>query len=78
MTRAPGIPTPRQIQVLRMLADGMTTFDIAADLWLSIETVRYHIRGAYRALGVHNRRDAIAVLATYEPRCPACGRVTAS
>jgi PAS domain S-box-containing protein len=52
--------TPRQAEILRMLARGCSTDQIADDLHLSIETVRNHIRGIFRTLGVHSRLQAVA------------------
>ena len=52
--------TPRQLDVLRRLAMGQSTRDIAADLHLSLETVRNHIRGILKTLGVHSRIEALA------------------
>jgi PAS domain S-box-containing protein len=53
--------TPRQTEVLGLLERGKSTDDIAAELHLSIETVRNHIRHILRALGVHSRLQAVAV-----------------
>jgi PAS domain S-box-containing protein len=53
--------TPRQVQVVRLLADGRSTLQIAAELHLAVETVRNHVRGALRRLGAHSRLEAIAV-----------------
>lgn len=53
--------TPRQVQILRLLAHGHSTAQIAAELHLALETVRNHVRHALRALGVHSRLEAIAV-----------------
>jgi DNA-binding CsgD family transcriptional regulator len=53
--------TPRQHEVLHLLADGASTDEIAAHLHISRETVRNHIRGVFRALGVHSRVQAIVV-----------------
>jgi PAS domain S-box-containing protein len=53
--------TPRQTEVLRLLEHGHSTEQIAAELHLSVETVRNHIRGILRALGVHSRLEAVAV-----------------
>jgi PAS domain S-box-containing protein len=52
--------TPRQSEVLRMLQRGASTDQIAAELHLSTETVRNHIRHLLRALGVHTRLEAVA------------------
>ena len=53
--------TPRQTEVLGLLELGKSTDDIAAELQLSIETVRNHIRHILRALGVHSRLQAVAI-----------------
>ena len=52
--------TPRQLEVLRMLANGASTRQIATELHLSTETVRNHVRGVLHALDVHSRVEAIA------------------
>lgn len=54
--------TPRQAQVLRLLAQGRSTKQIADELHLSVETVRNHIRHVFRALGVHSRLEAVAAV----------------
>ena len=53
--------TPRQSEVLRLLQKGRSTEQIAAELHLSTETVRNHVRHLLRALGVHTRLEAVAV-----------------
>ena len=53
--------TPRQAEILRLLARGHSTRQIAGELHLSLETVRNHIRHLMRALGVHSRLEAVAV-----------------
>lgn len=52
--------TPRQVEVLRLLERGYSTKQIAAELHLSTETVRNHIRRLFRALGVNSRLEAVA------------------
>ena len=52
--------TPRQREVLRMLAHGASTRQIAGELHLSTETVRNHVRGILHALDVHSRVEAVA------------------
>ena len=52
--------TPRQREVLALLADGASTTQIAATLGLADETVRNHIRQLLRRLGVHTRLAAVA------------------
>jgi DNA-binding NarL/FixJ family response regulator len=53
--------TPRQNQILHLLAHGHSTQQIAAELHLSVDTVRNHIRRMLRTLGVHSRIEALAV-----------------
>jgi PAS domain S-box-containing protein len=53
--------TARQAQVLRMLARGFSTAQIAAHLHLSVETVRNHVAGLLRRLEVHSRLEAVAL-----------------
>lgn len=57
-----------------MVAAGYGTHDIAASLVLSVETIRYHLKCAYRNLGVHTRSEATAWLETAKTCCIACGR----
>ncbi len=52
--------TPRQAEVLRLLAGGSSTDQIAAALHLSRETVRNYVRQLLRALGAHSRLEAVA------------------
>ena len=54
--------TPRQLEILKMLASGSTTAGIANELFLSVETVRWHIKSILRKLGVNSRAEAIACL----------------
>jgi DNA-binding NarL/FixJ family response regulator len=62
-TALPPHLTPRQIEVLRLLEQGRSTKQIAAELHLSTETVRNHIRRLFQALGVNSRLEAVAAAA---------------
>jgi len=53
--------TPRQNQILHLLAHGRSTAQIAAELHLSTDTVRNHVRRLLRALDAHSRIEALAV-----------------
>jgi PAS domain S-box-containing protein len=53
--------TPRQNEVLHLLAHGRSTTQIAEELHLSTDTVRNHVRRMLRALGAHSRIEALAV-----------------
>ena len=52
--------TPRQVEVLHLLEQGRSTKQIAAELHVTTETVRNHIRRLFLALGVHSRLEAVA------------------
>jgi DNA-binding CsgD family transcriptional regulator len=53
--------TPRQHQVLHLLARGHSTDQIAGELHLAVVTVRNHVRRLLRALGAHSRLEAIVI-----------------
>jgi two-component system, NarL family, response regulator YdfI len=52
--------TPRELQVLRLLADGWTIRQTASRTGISPRTVESHVTKLYRKLGVHTRMQAIA------------------
>ncbi|MCX4767207.1 LuxR C-terminal-related transcriptional regulator [Streptomyces sp. NBC_01275] len=49
----------RERDVLRRLAQMMSTEEIAADLYLSVNTVKTHLKSVYRKLAVNRRHDAV-------------------
>jgi LuxR family transcriptional regulator, maltose regulon positive regulatory protein len=56
----PGEPlTESETRVLRYLPTHMGAPEIAAELYLSANTVKTHLRHLYRKLGVHSRREAV-------------------
>jgi PAS domain S-box-containing protein len=52
--------TPRQVEILLLLAEGSNTQAIASELGIAAETVRNHIRGLFRRLDAHTRLEAVA------------------
>ncbi|GAA1713018.1 LuxR family transcriptional regulator [Isoptericola hypogeus] len=52
--------TPQELQVGLLLADGHTTREAAAALFLSPKTVEYHLRKVYTKLGIHSREELAA------------------
>jgi DNA-binding CsgD family transcriptional regulator len=52
--------TPRQLDVLRLLAEGRPAKEIAGQLWPSETTVRNHIRAVLRALESHSQLEALS------------------
>ncbi len=55
--------TPQELQVSLLLAEGRTTREAAAALFLSPKTVEYHLRKVYTKLGIHSRDELSAALA---------------
>jgi DNA-binding NarL/FixJ family response regulator len=51
--------TPRELQILQLLADGRAPDDMAAQLDISRNTLRTHIQNILTKLGVHSKLDAI-------------------
>ncbi|MEU6255862.1 LuxR C-terminal-related transcriptional regulator [Streptomyces sp. NPDC047043] len=49
----------REREVLRRLAQPMSTQEIAADLFVSVNTVKTHLKSVYRKLAVNRRNDAV-------------------
>jgi LuxR family maltose regulon positive regulatory protein len=50
----------RELDVLQLIAEGLTNREIAARLFLSVNTVKVHSRNIYGKLGAHNRTEAAA------------------
>ena len=51
----------REIEVLRLVADGLTDAEVAAHLWISPRTVGQHLRSIYNKLGVSSRTAATRI-----------------
>ena len=51
--------TPRELQILQLLADGKSPDELAAELQVSRNTLRTHIQNILMKLGVHSKLDAI-------------------
>jgi DNA-binding NarL/FixJ family response regulator len=61
--RAPSIDdrcplTAREIEILGLAAQGYTNSRIAGHLWITEQTVKFHLSNTYRKLGVTNRTEA--------------------
>jgi DNA-binding NarL/FixJ family response regulator len=54
----PHMLTPRQLEVLTLLARGLSNKEISRALHIATGTTRIHVAGLFRALGVRNRTEA--------------------
>mgnify|MGYP001347242244 FL=1 len=52
----------RELEVMRLLAKGMSNASIGAELYIGVETVKSHLSGIYRKLDVSSRGQAVAWL----------------
>ena len=50
--------TPRELEVLCLVAEGLSNAEVARCLWISVPTVKYHLSSIYEKLGVANRTGA--------------------
>ncbi|HST16147.1 MAG TPA: LuxR C-terminal-related transcriptional regulator [Gaiellaceae bacterium] len=60
-TRTPlEILSPRELEILGLISEGMRTKDIANALFISQSTTKVHVRNMLAKLGAHNRAEAVA------------------
>jgi DNA-binding NarL/FixJ family response regulator len=57
----PDILTPREREILQLLADGMSNVDVAQKLFISQETVKSHVRHILAKLEADTRTQAVAI-----------------
>jgi LuxR family maltose regulon positive regulatory protein len=50
----------RELEVLQLIAQGLTNREISERLFLAVDTVKGHNRNVFSKLGVHNRTEAVA------------------
>jgi len=50
--------TTRELEILQLVASGATNGVVASKLWVTEQTVKFHLRNVYRKLGVANRTEA--------------------
>jgi DNA-binding NarL/FixJ family response regulator len=58
--RAAGLLTQREIEVLRLLGEGLTNAEIAARLFISPKTAEHHVSRIFAKLGLSKRSEAAA------------------
>lgn len=59
--RAIGRLTPSEVRLIGALRDGGNVAAAASQLFLSTETVRFHLKSIYKKLGVSSRDEALSV-----------------
>lgn len=55
--------TPREMDVLRLVARGRSNKEIATAMFVTEETVKTHVKALFQKLGVHDRAEAVTVAA---------------
>ena len=53
--------TPRELEVLRAVAEGLTDAEAGERLFIATRTVSQHLRSVYNKLGVNNRAAAVRI-----------------
>jgi len=56
-----GALTARELEVLRLVARGLSNKEIAADLGITTHTVKYHLAAVLEKLGVRSRTEAVSL-----------------
>lgn len=51
----------REIDVLKLVAEGLTNTEIASRLWIAESTVRFHVSNIFSKLGARNRAEAVKI-----------------
>jgi DNA-binding CsgD family transcriptional regulator/tetratricopeptide (TPR) repeat protein len=60
----PASLTPREVEVLQLVVEGLRNSEIAVRLFLSVKTVDHHVSAILRKLGVRSRGEAATVAVT--------------
>jgi two-component system, NarL family, nitrate/nitrite response regulator NarL len=50
--------TTRELDIVKGIARGLTNKAIALELWITVQTVKFHLTNIYRKLGITNRTEA--------------------
>ena len=58
--------TERELEILMLVAEGLTNSRIARKLWVTEQTVKFHLSNTYRKLGVANRTEASRYAYTHD------------
>ena len=55
----------REVEVLRLVATGLTNAEVAEKLFLSSRTVEWYLSAIYRKVGLHSRAEAVRFAAEH-------------
>ncbi len=64
-TQHPAGLTQREVEVLRLIAAGLSNREIATRLFLSVRTAERHIANIYKKIDAHSKADATAFAFNY-------------
>ena len=56
--RASGL-TQRELEILALVAEGKSNKQVAAELFVAVQTVKFHLTSLYRKLGANTRTEAV-------------------
>jgi DNA-binding NarL/FixJ family response regulator len=57
VARSAGL-TEREVEIVKAVSRGLSNKAIAAELWITVQTVKFHLTSIYRKLGISNRTEA--------------------
>ena len=57
--------TPREVEILKLMAEGLDNYDIADKLVIGYTTVRGHVQNVLEKLGAHSKLEAVARAGEY-------------
>ncbi|HEV2591037.1 MAG TPA: response regulator transcription factor, partial [Gaiellaceae bacterium] len=57
VARSAGL-TEREVEIVKAVSRGLSNKAIAAELWITVQTVKFHLTSVYRKLGISNRTEA--------------------
>jgi DNA-binding CsgD family transcriptional regulator len=61
--------TPRELQVTRLAAKGLSNREIAESLFVTMKTVEWHLRHSYHKLGIGSRQELATKIADVADGC---------
>jgi DNA-binding NarL/FixJ family response regulator len=72
VARSAGL-TEREVEIVKAVSRGLSNKAIAAELWITVQTVKFHLTSIYRKLGISNRTEAANWALRTGLTCDPCG-----